>query len=204
MNNPLDPNEAYRLALSQRSIYSPAKTVEEAFQQRDWAMASLRELSEAYSLLQAEHSVTADLLDTMTYANANSIKESLRSDQRNERHIAKLCREIMHMQRKLHKRRMRINHLQDTIGKILKERPIVTDYNKMGSAALGRVVHTLSEKYREVCHREREEAAAKERLFQIDIKDSRKLVDALRKQGFNDEAIIEFMQVTKAVNSGQV
>lgn len=49
-----------------------------------------------------------------------------------------------------------------------------------------------------------DEFTAKERLFQVDIKDSRKLVDALRKQGFNEDAIIEFMQVTKAVNNGQV
>ena len=107
------------------------------------------------------------------------------------------------MQRKLNKRRNRINHLQEVIGNILQERPIVTDYDKMGGAVLGRIVHTLSEKYREVCRREKEEADARERLFKVDIKDSRKLVDALRKQGFNEDAIIEFMQVTKAVNNGQ-
>lgn len=134
------------------------KLSEEVLQQRNWAMESLEEMSVAYYALQQEHEVTANLLDTMTYAHANSIKESQRSDLRNERHIAKLSREITFMQRKLNKRRNRINHLQEVIGTILKERPIVTDYDKMGSAALGRVVHTLSEKYREVCRREKEEA----------------------------------------------
>lgn len=174
---------------------------EELLQQRNWACSSLEELSASYDALEHEKDAHVTLYEVMSYAHGNHIKEAIASEVRNERHIKKLCNEIQHMQKKLNKRRLRINQLQNTIGVILKERPIITDYDKMNSVVLSEVVKSLTEKLATTKTKEKEERLAAERLFKIEISDVRRLVNRLQLAGYNDDAIREFIQTAKDVNN---
>ena len=114
-----------------------------------------------------------------------------------QRHSEKRKVEIQRMQAKLKNRREQVKHLHSVIDTILEERPAGNFRIDPETVELWQIDANIAELQRLRLRIEKREQA-KMRL-EVDLSDVSVLVKALQDRGYNDDAIREFIQVTREV-----